>query len=40
MFIERHPNMYKLSVGKVNFKEHFTGLEDPKQLIQGVDEDL
>ena len=40
MFIEKQPNIYRISVGKMNYKEHFTGLEDAKLLIQGVDEEL
>ncbi len=40
MFIEKQPSLYRISVGKMNYKEHFTGLEDVQSLVQGVDEEL
>lgn len=40
MYIEKQPSAYRISVGKMNYKEHFTGLEDVKQLVQGVDAEL
>lgn len=40
MFIEKQPSIYRISVGKMNYKEHFTGLEDVQSLVQGFDEEL